>query len=197
LFKKHPLSEDNTERHRNERGLTARARPNTLNEFDISNTLMPPNIEPPSISRRSSISDQYWCFTAHAAEQHQADHDDQSGKGQAIAIDYGSTVFGLCQSVVEHIIDLTGSLDIVCFPWAPSHSNSEQTHPSWLLHWKCNKYTSPRKGTAAVNEIVRRRNKDTLVGRPGAHRRPYLACGCTKGRDTTIEGPFCMLGAIQ
>jgi len=151
-----------------------------------SPTLMPPPVGFRSVSRRSSISGQFLQLTTLAVEQRQAT-DPTRHVGRGITVDYGLTVFDLCKSVLEHIFELTGSLDIICFPWAPPPQPGESSHPSWLLSRRRNKYSRARRDSAPDNQTPRRADADTFVGRPGAGRRPYLACRSTKGRDAKIE----------
>lgn len=85
-----------------------------------------------------------------------------------IPVDYTMSPTKLFARVTEYIIEKSGSLDIICRPWAPSHAGL--TLPSWIP--TVANYPYVRRFDGQYN----RQNADSLVGRPENKRKPYNAC---------------------
>lgn len=108
----------------------------------------------------------------------------EQGTGTVITIDYNMTVFDLVKQVFQHVVGLTGSVDLMCFVWAPSPSRNEKSHPTWLLSTQRDRYPNTNsKLDGGCYEITRRSAADPFVGKPGTASCPYHASGHIKARD--------------
>jgi len=114
----------------------------------------------------------------------------EQATGTGITIDYSMTVFDLVKQVFQHVVGLTGSVDLMCFVWAPSPRKNEEAHPTWLLSTQRDRYPNTDSELDGGHyEITRRSAADPFVGKPGAGLRPYRASGHIKARDyVSIEG---------
>lgn len=59
--------------------------------------------------------------------------------GASIPVDYERSVFEVYKEVVQHSLRTTGSLDIICRPWAVESMSgqSQSTNlPSWIIGWE-------------------------------------------------------------
>lgn len=114
----------------------------------------------------------------------------EQATGTGITIDYNMSVFDLVKQVFQHVVGLTGSVDLMCFVWAPLPRKNEEPHPTWLLSTQRDRY--PDKDSELDGghyEITRRSAADPFVGKPGTGLRPYHASGHIKARDyVSIEG---------
>jgi hypothetical protein len=75
-------------------------------------------------------------------------------------VDYNKSVVEVCRDFVAFAVNKTGSLDIICQPWAPAAYRRQL--PSWIA-------------TLADREIQDRVQADALVGLAGTNKKPYNA----------------------
>ncbi len=98
-------------------------------------------------------------------------HDTYDVENLKIHLDYSLSPKKVFVSVVEHIIDVSDSLDVICRPWAPSCAL-----PSWIPTVDKYEYTRRHDGQ------YERENADSLVSLPG---RPIYSAS---GRRSYPEG---------
>jgi hypothetical protein len=99
----------------------------------------------------------------------------------AIPVDYSMSAAKLFALVTEIIIKTSGSLDIICRPWAPSGPGHESLSlPSWIPTVASHPYK--RRNDGQYN----RHNADFLVGRPEHKHKPYSASEDISANVTVI-----------
>jgi hypothetical protein len=90
---------------------------------------------------------------------------------------YRQSVAQVCNAVIQGTVEQSGSLNIICRPWAPIVSNA----PSWLPQISGLPFAPDLRG------IYNRKGADSLVGLPD--HRVYLSSGSKKALETIIS-PF-------
>lgn len=119
--------------------------------------------------------------TASPFVVHSGDVNEQSRRSRAaselgtalrrrhVDVDYDKSVLEVCKDFLRFAMNRSGSLDMLCFPWAPN----DDSLPSWIPQLKGSAFWPNR------NQVHRRINADPLVGRPGhpgPSIAPYRAC---------------------
>lgn len=95
------------------------------------------------------------------------------GNSRKIQVDYSIEPQDLFRNVIELIVRSSGSLNIICRPWAPKSGL-----PSWITTTARLPFQKDRRGSA-----YKRQNGDSLVGAPGSV--VYRACGDHSARGAT------------
>lgn len=88
---------------------------------------------------------------------------------ESIPVNYTMPPATLFAIVTKFVIEKSGSLDIICRPWAPAHG--DLALPSWIP--TVANYPFVRRPDGQYN----RQNADILVGRPEHKHKPYNATG--------------------
>ena len=101
---------------------------------------------------------------------------------ESIPVDYTMPPVKLFAIVTKFVIEKSGSLDIICCPWAPRHAYL--TLPSWIP--TVANYPYVRRSDGQYN----RQSADMLVGRPEHEHKPYSATGDVgaNGHVTILPG---------
>ena len=79
-------------------------------------------------------------------------------------VDYNKSATEVCRDFVAFVINKTGSLDIICRPWAPAAYKRQL--PSWI---------APLADCEFQDGLYARAQADALVGLAGANKKPYNA----------------------
>lgn len=133
-------------------------------------------------------------------------------------VNYKSSIFDVYKEFIDFAIAGSKSLDIICFPWAPTYPmiekwrtskekengieiEKEEKLPSWIQDKSGAPFGVTKRG---LGQIYRRVRADPLVGRPGTGSRNYLACGKTRahwqidGRILKVRGQrFGQVGKVD
>jgi hypothetical protein len=114
-------------------------------------------------------------------------------------VNYKKPIFDVCKDFLEFAMLGSKSLDIICFPWAPTQKAIEEWRkrkekaediviereaklPSWIQDKTAAQFSVTKMGPGGEGQVYRRVRADPLVGEPGAATRTYLACGKTRAR---------------
>ena len=88
-------------------------------------------------------------------------------------VDYDQPFIDVCKQFLAFVIPRSGSLDIICRPWAPFVPGEK--FPSWLPMLSRTAFAPRRANVMAGQYTMNRRNPDPLVGQANLTHRVYSA----------------------
>ena len=140
-----------------------------------SNTQQPPDslagnfLKPPGRSRALSVSRQ---------RKLEAEKDVRK-PFKYIRVNYEKTIFEVCREFLEFAVTTSRSLDMICWPWAPTATAGESDMPSWIVPVSRRPFEM-----AQTEKIYHRASADSLMAAPGTGTSVNNASGKTKAHRT-------------
>lgn len=89
-------------------------------------------------------------------------------KKKSYRLDYGKSIYEICKELLIFTITRSGSLDILCRPWAPDDPKDKK-FPTWICPMHRVAFAANDMG------VYRRVNADPLLGKSTAHHSAYKA----------------------
>lgn len=128
-------------------------------------------------------------------------------------VNYTKAIFDVYKEFIEFAIAGSKQLDLICFPWAPTHESmmewwdyKEKTEPgvhvmpevlpSWIRDKTGAAFSVDTMDNTKEGSVYRRVRADPLVGRPGTATRSYLACGKTRAQWEIVGKVLKVLGQV-